>query len=132
MAGFGAECLSAYFPRLLRDGWKIEAEVGPHRACVVFTKDLPHGWLLRKFAYADVAHPQGAGVYWDEHELEHRDRKALLECKKWEWAERDGDTLVWAEAGVLYRAPVAAAGPRAARPLMDFNGMTFEPVEAPY
>lgn len=27
-----------------------------------FTKPLPHGWILPKFAYADVGHRQGAGV----------------------------------------------------------------------
>jgi hypothetical protein len=89
-----------YFPKLLREGWTIEAEVGPHRACTVFVKNLPQGWVLRKFAYADVNHPVGSGAYWDEHELEHAGRKALLECKAWEWAERDGDSLVWAEKGV--------------------------------
>jgi len=132
LLGFGAESLSVYFPRLLRDGWKMEAEIGPHRACVVFAKDLPHGWVLRKFAYADVVHPQGTGVYWDEHELEHRERQALLECKKWEWAECDGDDLVWAESGVLWRARIGAAGPKEARALMDFNGMKFEALTAPY
>jgi len=130
--GFGAECLSVYFPRLLRDGWTLEAEVGPHRACVVFTKDLPHGWILRKFAYADANHPQGSGAYWDEHELEHHGRKALLECKTWEWAERDGDDLVWSKAGILWRAPINAEGPQNARALMDFNAMKFDPIEAPY
>jgi hypothetical protein len=130
--GFGAECLSVYFPKLLRDGWTIEAEVGPHRACVVFVKALPHGWTLRKFAYADVAHPQGSGCYWDEHELEHTERRALLACKGWEWAEREGSSVVWAERGVLYRAEVGREGPGERRALMDFNSMEFEAIEAPY
>jgi len=106
--------------------------VGPHRACVIFTKPLPHGWILRKFAYADVAHPQGSGCYWDEHELEYAGRKALLACEKWEWADRDGDSLVWAERGVLYRAQVSPDGPEERRALMDFNAMEFEAIEAPY
>jgi len=132
MGGFGAECLSVYFPKLLREGWTIEAEVGPHRACVVFVKPLPHGWTLRKFAYADVNHPPGSGCYWDEHELEHAKQKALLACPKWEWAERDGDSVVWAERGVLYRAEVGRDGPEERRALMDFNAMEFEAVQAPY
>ena len=130
--GFGAECLSVYFPRLLRDGWTLEAEVGPHRACVIFEKPLPHGWVLRKFAYADVNHPPGSGCYWDEHKLEHAGLRARLECKGWEWAERDGPTVVWAERGVLYRAEVARDGPRQARALKDFNEMRFEAIEAAY
>ena len=93
---------------------------------------LPHGWILRKFAYADIHHPEGAGVYWDEHELEHPGRKALLALPTWEWAERDGAALVWAEKGVLYRAPVNPAGPAAAKVLYDFNSMRFEARTAPY
>jgi hypothetical protein len=99
---------------------------------VIFEKPLPHGWVLRKFAYADVDHPPGSGCYWDEHELEHQGQKALLECKQWEWAERDGDTLVWAKKGVLYRAEVGREGPGEARALMDFNAIEFEAIEAPY
>ena len=130
--GFGAECLSVYFPRLLRDGWVLQAEIGPHRACVIFEKPLLHGWVLRKFAYADVQHPLGSGCYWDEHELEHTGRKALLSVPAWEWAERDGEALVWAEKGVLYRALVDAAGPADAKALYDFNPMQFEARPAPY
>lgn len=61
---------------------------------------LKRGWILRKFAYAGVDHPEGAGVYWDEHELEHPNRKALLSVPAWEWPERDGPALVWAEKGL--------------------------------
>src|SRR5437870_2603667 len=109
-------------------------KVGPGRVphCTVFTKPLPHGWVLRKFAYADVRHPEGAGVYWDEHELGHAGRQALLSLPTWEWAERDGATLVWAEKGVLHRAAVNPDGPAAAKALYDFNPMRFEARAAPY
>lgn len=131
---FGAECPSVYYRRLLRDGWTLDMAVGPGRVahCTVFTRALPHGWILRKFAYADVAHPVGAGMYWDEHELEHPERKALLSAPRWEWAERDGSTLVWAEKGVLHRAVVNPSGPASAMVLYDFNPMRFEARKAPY
>jgi len=131
---FGAECPSVYYRRLLRDGWALDMAVGPGRVghCTVFTKVLPHGWILRKFAYADVAHPVGAGVYWDEHELEHPERKALLSAPAWEWAERDGSTLVWAEKGVLHRALLNPSGPVSAKVLYDFNPLRFEARKAPY
>jgi hypothetical protein len=87
---------------------------------------------LRKFAFADCRHPEGRGVYWDEHELEHAGRKALLSVPNWEWADRDGDKLLWAAEGKLYRAGVRAAGPESPELLYDFNGMTFERREAPY
>jgi hypothetical protein len=131
---FGAECPSVYYRRLLRDGWTLEMKAGPGRVspCTVFEKPLPHGWTLRKFAYADTRHPVGTAVYWDEHELEHAGRKALLAVPAWEWAERDGASLIWAEKGILYRAEVGSAGPKPAAALHDFNAMEFEAREAPY
>jgi hypothetical protein len=133
--GFGAECPGVYYPRLLRDGWTLELTAGPGRVahCTVFTKPLPHGWLLRKFAFAAVDHPEGAGVYWDEHELEHADRQTRLSLRAWEWAELDGDALIWAERGVLYRAALTESGLAArADALHDFNAMRFEARSAPY
>jgi hypothetical protein len=129
-SGFGAECLSVYFPRLLRDGWRIETEVGPHRACLVFVKDLANGWVLRKFAYADVEHPQGAGCYWDEHELEYGGR--VFDRRGWEWADRDGDSVVWAEGGVLRRGLLGVDGLKEERVLRDFNDLEFRAIQAPY
>ena len=131
---FGAECPSVYYRRLLRDGWALQMEVGPGKIahCTIFEKALLHGWILRKFAYADADHPQGAGCYWDEHELEHPQRKGLFPARQWEWAERDGSTVVWAEQGVLYRAPVDPTGLGHVKPLCDFNPMRFESRQAPY
>lgn len=107
---------------------------GPGRVapCTVFVKQFPNGWILRKFAYADVRHPEGAGVYWDEHEWDHPEWKALLSVPAWEWAERDGRTVVWAEKGVLRRALVRPEGPAAGEVLFDFNSMRFEARSAPY
>ena len=81
---------------------------------------------------ADTRHPEGASVYWDEHELEHPQRKALLSVPSWDWAERDGNTLVWSEKGILYRAIVNKDGPASAKMLYDFNPMQFESRKAPY
>jgi hypothetical protein len=131
---FGAECPSVYYRRLLRDGWTLEMKLGPGQVpqCTVFSRQLPHGWILRKFAYADINHPKGAGVYWDEHELEQPARKTLLSVPTWEWADVDGASLVWAEKGILYRARVNATGPASPKMLYDFNPMYFERRAAPY
>jgi hypothetical protein len=131
---FGAECPSVYYPGLLRDGWNLEIKAGPGRVahCTVFAKPLTHGWILRKFAYADVNHPQGTSIYWDEHELEHTASKALLSVPSWEWADYDASGLLWAERGVLYRAVLSPSGPLAAQALYDFNPMQYESREAPY
>ena len=37
----------------------------------VFEKPLSSGWILRKYAHAEVGAPPGKGCYWDEHELDH-------------------------------------------------------------
>lgn len=133
--GYGGECLSVYYPRLQRDGWllKDRLDAGWGSALAVFEKALPGGWILRKYAHAEVGpHPPGHGCYWDEHELEHPRIGRRLVCPNWEWAERDGDTVVWAEAGCLKRAHLDGDGLANPRTLRDFNTMTFEPREAPY
>jgi hypothetical protein len=55
-----------------------------------------------------------------------------LTFPNWEWADGDGETLVWAEGGCLYRAPVLATEIGEARVLFGFNGMKFERRVAPY
>ncbi len=131
---FGSECTGVYYPRLLRDGWKLRGEheesrmQSPH----VFEKQLPDGWLLRKLAHAEVDTPEGKGCYWDEHELAQPSSNARMAFPHWEWAEWDRERLVWASAGKLYGARVGAGGLHEERLLHDFNGMSFEPIEAPY
>jgi hypothetical protein len=53
-------------------------------------------------------------------------------CPKWEWADLDGKTLVWAEAGFLFRAPISSDGLGPSRTIHDFNDMKFEARAAPY
>ncbi len=132
---YGGECASVYYRRLQRDGWvlKDKLDAGWGSAFTVFEKALPHGWTLRKYARAEVGpHPRGHGCYWDEHEIEQLELGQRLQRPNWEWAELDGETLVWAEGGCLYRAPVLREEMGEARLLFDFNGMEFEPIEAPY
>lgn len=129
--GTGAECLSVYYPRLLRDGWRLVTQLAESQwvHCTVFERDLPGGWLLRKLAYSDLPRVPGRGCCWDEHELE---RGLRIECKQWEWTDRDGDSVVWAEAGKLYRAGLDDAGLVNTSVLYDFNPMRFETRVAPY
>ena len=132
---YGGECPSVYFPRLQRDGWTLRERLnaGITSQLTIFEKALPHGWTLRKYAHADVGpHDPGHGCYWDEHEIESADGKQRFDRKRWEWAERDGGDVVWAEGGCLHRAAFGAAGPGGTRVLLDANGMTFEARVAPY
>ncbi len=129
---YGGECPGVYYLRLQRDGWLLKDELVESRlnTITVFEKDLPKGWILRKYAHAQTGSPPGKGCYWDEHELVRGE--LTLVRPDWEWAERDGDTLVWAEGGCLHRAPLRVAGPGTGKLLFDFNPMTFERREAPY
>lgn len=134
----GNECLGVYFPRLLRDGWRLieRQDRTPRRArwpaeTHVFEKPVAQGWLLRKLAHASLEHPSGTGCYWDEHELVHGGRP-VVPCAGWEWAEVDGSRLVWAEAGALHSGRVDAGGLCEAKVLAVFNRMRFEAIAAPY
>ncbi len=69
--GRGGECLGVYYPRLLRNGWRLNDHLsaGITEQCDIFEKPLANGWLLRKYAHAQVGSPAGKGCYWDQHEL---------------------------------------------------------------
>jgi len=132
---YGGECTGVYYIRLQRDGWKYKDHIrkGPWDEYTVFEKATPHGWTLRKIAHEQVGAPVGKGVYWDEHELEHSENNVILEFPNWEWADLDGESLVWAEKGCLYRAGINEKdGPLETRLLYDFNEMELEPLAAPY
>lgn len=125
--GIGGECLGVYFPRLLRDGWKA---LGLHDQAHVFEKPFARGWSLRKFA--GYGGGEGKACYSDQHQLVHHRRDIVIPFATWEWAEVDGSRLVWADAGALYSGKASASGLCEAKSLADFNGLTFEPLAAPY
>jgi hypothetical protein len=130
----GGECLSVYYPRLLRDGWThIErVSLAKWKDCDVFEKSLDHGWVLRKIAHAEIGAPPGKGCYWDEHELVHPGSGQRVRHPGWEWADLDEKRLVWAENGKLFAGGIREEGLRDQVQLFDFNPMTFEPIAAPY
>jgi hypothetical protein len=125
--GLGGECLSVYYVRLLRDGWKLvrRESLGKWKDLSVFEKPAPGGWTLRKIAHEEVNSPVGKGCYWDEHELEGPE--GPIACPAWEWAEIDNGRLVWVAGGKLF-----GGRPGESVELHDFNGMEFERIEAPY
>lgn len=131
---FGGECPNVYYPRLLRDGWSMKNERGPRLdSAKVFERPLGHGWILRKIAHEQVGSPEGKGCYWDEHELVHETKGAVIQHPDWEWADRDGESVVWASAGCLYRARInRSKGIGNPKLLHDFRGMKFQAIAAPY
>lgn len=136
----GRASLGVYFHRLLRDGWTRRPELSPDRIYLgsnmeVFERVLPHGWVLRKLAI-EALEP-GKPIDHDEHELVGPGGRELLR-HAWEWADVDGDRVVWAEAGALWAGRITAASSELEDPiegatrLHDFSAMTFEAIRAPY
>lgn len=131
---YGGECPGTYYPRLIRDGWTMKetVRVGKWKDKIIFEKPCPGGWLLRKVAHAEIGAPPGKGCYWDEHELVHSSSGESIACPQWEWAELDGNRLVWAAEGRLEAGRLTTQGLVRKDTLFDFNEMTFSPVKAPY
>ncbi len=128
-----SECLGVYYPRLIRDGWRLVSRKRQgNEDLTIFEKPLGYAWILRKLAKATVAHPVGKGVYYDEHELVNSDMARSLAFPDWEWAEVDQGRLVWADAGKLYAAGIGSEGPVDVRELRDFNADTYKRITAPY
>lgn len=127
-------CLGAHHPQLLRDGWKHteDRELGKWNSLAIFEKPAGHDWILRKLAHYQGRSPVGKGCYWDEHELFNSKTNTVIKCPTWEWAELDGDRLVWAEGGVLKAAKVGPDGPESIVSLRDFNEDKFQEIVAPY
>jgi hypothetical protein len=130
----GGECLSVYYPRLLRDGWTLieRVSLAKWKDFDVFEKSLDAGWVLRKIAHAEIGAPAGKSCYWDEHELLHPPSGKRVSYPDWEWAEVDGKRLVWAENGKLFAGRIGDEGLTAKAQLFDFNTMSFQRIQAPY
>lgn len=131
---YGSECTSVYYPRLIRDGW---SEL-PHKreakwnTFMLFEKRINEEWTINKIAHETLPQQKGQGCYFDEHVLQNGRTGVVIECPTWEWAEVDGQRLVWAESGKLYSGQLDANGLCHVKVLYDFNALNFEQLEAPY
>ncbi|HEX2641239.1 MAG TPA: hypothetical protein VHL50_11725, partial [Pyrinomonadaceae bacterium] len=123
-----------YYNRLMRDGWirTGRTENGRHDAVTYFEKELSRDWRLRKLCHEQIGAPKGKGCYWDEHVLASKAGDESVH-QDWEWAERLGGSVVYAKHGCLYRAVLKNSKSIGDEELVhDFNGYTFEMIEAPY
>jgi hypothetical protein len=135
VAHYGSECTGVYYPRLIRDGWRLieHVEADKWQGRTIFEKSLSKGWVLRKIAHEEVGSPPGKGCYWDEHVLINVKAGNEIAFPAWEWADWDNNRLFWAERGCLFCADlIGTKGLGPATMLHDFNGYNFEPIEAPY
>ena len=127
---FGGECLTVYYNRLQRDGWKMNDE--EYQGATLFEKKLPKSWLLRKLAFEEIGAPPGRGCYWDAHELRQESTNTVLAFPEWEWADYVDGRLVFAVEGQLKVAQLGRGKLSGEKLLHDFNGMKFEAITAPY
>lgn len=133
---YGAESLSVYYPRLIRDGWKMRSDreaVEDRHSESVFELELPRGWTLKKIAHSQIDSPPGKGSYWDEHQVYGSGTTSPMSFPDWEWAERDGEDIVYAEFGCLYRRAVMSADKLGEPKLLhDFSSYSPTRVKVPY
>lgn len=131
---YGGECTGVYYVRLQRDGWKLRGRHGPMLdSWTIFEKALPKGWVVRKTAHEQVGAPPGKGCYWDEHELENPQSGARFQFEDWEWADLDGERIVYAANGKLFGVSVKSQTALGVpMELYDFNDMEFAKLTAPY
>lgn len=122
-----------YYPRLYRDGWRLKAEHGTSNCdrLDIFEKALDQGWILQKLAHSGIHSLPGKGCYWDEHQLRHPASNQQVDDTNWEWADWDGDRLLWATAGKIFAGNIGAQGLRDVKELYDFNAIIFEAIAAP-
>lgn len=119
---------------LERDGWRLITPWENWRpgSDIIYERPIAAGWQLRKSRRRDLHPPRDRGSEWYEHSLCHSATGAELPFLTWQWADVDGERLVWAEGGKLFAARVSEQGLEDERLLHDFNAMTFEAIPAPY
>jgi hypothetical protein len=132
---YGGGDLGVYFPRLLRDGWKILDTKGNSRPeFYEFERAAGKYWKLRKRIHASSDSLRGKGFYWAEHELikggEHG--QTVVSFPDWEWADMDRNRLVWCENGQLKTGTLLDDGLYDSVVIYDFNDMRFQAIKAPY
>lgn len=134
LQNYGGECLTPYYNRLQRDGWKLVSrdQKNRHDSLTIFEKSLVKGWTLRKLCHEQIGAPKGKGCYWDEHTLTASSGEQHL-FPDWEWAEIVNDRIVFAEHGCLFRRFVRSAK-AISEPILihDFSDHKFERIKAPY
>jgi hypothetical protein len=61
---YGGECPGVYYVRLQRDGWVLKDRLteGATNSWTIFEKQLPKGWILRKYAHSEAGAPVGKGL----------------------------------------------------------------------
>ena len=123
--------LEKYHFRLRREGWQKRDARSSDTNADLWEKER-NGWTLQQFVHADLEPPVGRGVEWQWVQAQDLSTGETLGDQSWEWADFDGDRLVWAQAGKLFATPIWDGGHGDILELADFNDWTFQAVQAPY
>ncbi|NOD48044.1 MULTISPECIES: hypothetical protein [unclassified Ruegeria] len=113
--------------RLQQRGW---VRAGGEKYEIELRLDLVENWSLRQTF--TIGENNRAHISSQYALLPPHDGPAIC-CSGWEWADRFGDLLQWAENGKLWQTQLADAGGIENRQLVhDFTSMQFEAIQAPY
>ena len=121
--------------RLGREGWRrAESEASAKRpGCdTLLWEKICSSWTLQQFSHADLNAPLERGVYWQSYEAQDLVTGETLGDQSWEWADFDGDRLVWAQSGKLFALKIWDGGRGDILELADFNSWKFKNIVAPY
>jgi hypothetical protein len=120
--------------RLARLGWTEIKDNADRKKCDPrFERPVGHDWILHKCSRLDWLEPDvGRGQGFESHHLRHAVSGAVVELPEWEWADLDGQRLVFARRGCLMSGRLAVDGTIQEKLIADLNDMRFEPRRAPY
>lgn len=116
-----------WYTRRHREGWQTIQrcyQPGALGKVDIFQKKLPHGWTLCEMADCHGHHLQ--------YTLYRHKPETVVECTGWQWADMDGNRLVWATGGKLWCASLAVEKLTNIQMLYDFNPLRFQRILAPY
>lgn len=127
--GIGGSFYATYYARHIRDGWLFLTEVvgTENQRLYKFNKSGFLGWELQK-TYDD----RGYGKDAENYSLRLPESNLVIEMHNCEWADWDGNRIVWATEGRLETGTLTTTGFTDIRVLEDFNDMKFEAIKAPY
>jgi hypothetical protein len=108
---------SLYGARLLRGGWAMNDLRAHFARRIDYLKPAGAGWELRHSPQRGYSLSRG---------------RVQADTDEWEWADIDGERLVWAANGCLWAGRMRHNGIHRITLLHDFNGMSFERLAAPY
>jgi hypothetical protein len=119
---------------LLRDGWTVEKKInqGTHLDTFTWIKAIDENWVLKNRIEASAIGGLGHGMFSGNYQVVNFATGDVQFCPDWEWADVDGQRLLWAEGGKIFAVDIEAGGLGPAKMLYDFNDMTFQEIEAPY